>query len=507
MKTIFGQEVTQMVKRKHNKKTPRNQRKKARRQARKSKRRRASKPQSPRIGPNTPHDLCSERITAFGGLLALVKFLDLIKFKDVFNQMYVSPRRKTKLGCYRMVLGLLMMLFVGFQRIGHISYLRDDSMITGILKVARLPAVSTFWRYLQSLKIVQSQALLRIMAALRARVWKLVGYQPKRVSINVDTTVATVYGQIQGARKGHNPKHRGKKGLRPVLCFIDETREYLCGKQRRGETITGKEIARQIHSFRWYLPDCVQHVLVRADGEFITWESISECLKMGYEFIFGNRACKPPFTKEGWYQYKDYEYNECWYQPIGWEKPCRFVVMRIKKQQEGKQPLLFEEDRYTYRIFVTNLSLRPHNVIARYDKRADVENSIGEAQREGILAIPSKKFQSSHAYFQIVMLAYNLWRWLKQVAGHQQTKRIEAKKGKVPDHLEVVDQTVRLTRLKMLFVAAKISHHSNREKVYYSIHESRASGIIDFLDYLDRRRAEKIPWPPPSCGTVYRATG
>jgi len=187
---------------------------------------------------------------------------------------------------------------------------------------------------------------------------------------------------------------------------------------------------------------------VKADGEFIGWESVSECLKMGYEFIFGNRACKPPFAKEGWYQYKDYEYNECWYQPIGWEKPCRFVVMRIKKQQEGKQPLLFEEDRYTYRIFVTNLSLRPHNVIARYDKRADVENSIGEAQREGILAIPSKKFQSGHAYFQIVMLAYNLWRWLKQVAGHQQTKRIEAKKAEVPERLEVADQTVRLTRLK-----------------------------------------------------------
>ncbi len=80
-----------MVKRKHNKKTPRNQRKNPRRQARKSKRRRASKPHSPRIGPNTPHDVCSEHITAFGGLLALVKFLDLIKFKDVFNQMYVIP--------------------------------------------------------------------------------------------------------------------------------------------------------------------------------------------------------------------------------------------------------------------------------------------------------------------------------------------------------------------------------------------------------------------------------
>jgi hypothetical protein len=337
-----------MVKKKLNKKTHRKQGKKARRQTQKTRRRRASKPRSPKIGPNTPYDVCSERMTAFGGLLPLVKFLDLINYKDVFDEVYVSPPRKTKLGCYRMV---------------------------------------------------------------------------------------------------------------------------------------------------------------RGDGEFISWESVCACEKQGFEYIFGNRRCAPPFPENRWYQYKDYEYNECMYQPTGWEKPCRFVVMRIKKEQKGERQLpLFEEDLYVYRVFVTNLSGKPHNVIAEYDKRADVENLVGEAQREGILAIPSKKFQSNHAYFQIVMLAYNLWRWLKLVAGHHQTEQVEAKEGVPPDHLEVVDQTVRLTRLKMLFVAAKISHHSNRDKVYYSIHESRSSGIIDFLDYLDRRRAGKIPWPPIRA-TEYHATG
>jgi hypothetical protein len=483
-----------MVKKKRSKKAVRKQAKKARKQSRKKKLYRISKSRFPKIGPNTEHDICSERLTAFGGLLALVKFLDLIKFKDLFRDIYVSPPRKTMLGCYRMVLGLLIMLFVGFQRIGHLKHLREDSMITGILKVTRLPAVSTFWRYLQSLKIVQSQSLLRLMAALRERVWQLAEYRPKRVRINIDTTVATVYGDIQGAHKGHNTKHRGKKGLRPVLCFLDETREYLCGTQRRGQTITGKEVARLIQSFRWYLPDYVEDILACGDGEFISWESVCECEKSGFSYIFGNRRCTPPFPENRWYRHKEYEYNECLYQPNGWEKPCRFVVMRIKKDQKGDRQLpLLEEDRYVYRVFVTNLTLKPHYVIARYDKRADVENSIGEAQREGILAIPSKKFQCNHAYFQIVMLAYNLWRWLKQVAGHHEKETAETETGHIPERIEVVDQTVRLSRLKLLYVAAKISWHGNRDKVYYSIHESRASGILNFLDYLDRRRAEKIP--------------
>jgi len=53
--------------------------------------------------------------------------------------------------------------------------------------------------------------------------------------------VETIYGSKQGGRKGHNTKHRGKKGFRPVLCFISETREYFAGKLRRGETMGGEE--------------------------------------------------------------------------------------------------------------------------------------------------------------------------------------------------------------------------------------------------------------------------
>lgn len=484
-----------MVKGKNKGKDNRRQAKIARQKARrKNKKGKIRKARVAQIGANTPHDLCTQRLSAFGGLLALVKFLDLIGFEELFKELYVSPKRKAKLGCYRMVLGILLLLFIGFQRLGHFIHIQEDSMLCGILKVARLPVVSTYWRYLRSLGIVQSQALLRVSAAVRERVWQLIDYQPGEVTVNIDTTVGTVYGKIEGARKGHNPKHRGKKGLRPVLCFLDETREYLCGKQRRGETITGKEVAALIRSFGRYLPPCVKRVRVRADGEFIGWESVSACLERGYSFIFGNRRCTPPFAEEGWYPHGQAQYNECRYQPSGWEKPCRFVAMRLRKaSQDDLQPFLIEAEAYTYRVFATNLRGKPHAVIAEYDKRADVENCIGEAQREGILAIPSKRFQNNHAYFQLVLLAYNLWRWIKQVAGDQLKDKAAAK----DEPIGIVDHTVRVARLKMLFIAAKVSYHNGHDKVYYSIHDSRASGIVDFLKYLDRKRRKKIGWPDP----------
>jgi len=442
-----------------------------------------------KITAQTPYGECSERLTAFGGLLALVKFLDLIGFEKRFEEHYVHPKREPKLGGYRMVSGILMLLFIGFQRLGHFGYIRKDSMLCGILRVSVLPAVSTFWRYLGSLTIVQSASLVRLGGSLRKKVWELCEYRPRRVTINIDTTVSTVYGKIEGARKGHNTKHRGKKGLRPVLCFLAETREYLCGTQRRGETITNREVVRQIMQFRRLLPEHVKQITVHGDGEFLGWETVEACIKEGFKFTFGNRGCCPEFAEHTWYRYKDYEYNESIYQPKRWEKACRFVVMRIRKEQIGQRQMkLLDSENYVYRVFVTNERGRPHKVIANYDQRADVENLIGEAQQEGVLAIPSRKFQAHHAFFQIVMLAYNLWRWMKLLAGHAERQK---KDGQEPDEshqITMPNHTIRIARLKMLYVAAKIRFHGNRDEVSYSVHEQRAAGLIDFLEYIDHRR-------------------
>lgn len=122
------------------------------------------------ITPDTPYGECSERLTAFVGLLALVKFLDLIGFEKALAEHYVHPAREPKMGGYRMVPGMLMLPFIGFQRLGHFAYVRTDAMVCGIMRVGVLPAVRTFWRYLTSLGIVQSVSLLRLGAALRARV-------------------------------------------------------------------------------------------------------------------------------------------------------------------------------------------------------------------------------------------------------------------------------------------------------------------------------------------------
>ena len=305
-----------------------------------------------KINASTAYETCTEQLSPFGGLLALIKFLDLVNFHKIFNYAYQPTSREPKLGHYSMMVGILMLLFIGFNRIWHFVYIRLDAMLCGFFRITRLPAASTFWRYVDSLGINQAKSLLKVMNILRERVWQLCDFHFYQIRINIDTTAKTVYGHQQGARKGHNPKHRGKESLRPILCFIEETREYLLGKLRKGITVDGKEAAAFIADIKNHLPGCVRDVLLRADGEFLCWESVQAAIESGFQFVIANRGCIPSFDADKWYRpfkRKPFEYNSCIYQPIGWKQPCRFVVMRIPKDfkqssQEPQQRVLFEDD-------------------------------------------------------------------------------------------------------------------------------------------------------------------
>ena len=339
------------------------------------------------------------------------------------------------------------------------------------------------------------------MSGLRQRIWTLCALRFHRLYINLDTTVETLYGHQQGGRKGHNPSHRGKKGYRPVLAFIEQTRECLLGRLRKGETLSGAEAAAFIHKLKRQLPAGTQRVLLRGDGEFLSWNAVAATTHEGFEFIFGNKVCQPVFDHRRWYRpHKRVaaEYNSCLYQPMGWSRPCRFVAMRIAKDPAAThaQQSLFDEDRFTYRVFCTSLNTSAHKAIGIYDRRADVENLIGEVKREGLDAIPSAKFNTNAAFFQLVLLAYNIWRYFKLLAQQSvDTKPKTAAQDATASPMRGLHtHTNRIGRLRLLLIAAKIVFSSNRNKLRYSIHDARTSTMIGFLRFLDRLRSSPWPW-------------
>ena len=131
-------------------------------------------------------------------------------------------------------------------------------------------------------------------------------------------------------------------------------------------------------------------------------------------------------------------------------------------------------------------------MIGEYDKRADVENLVGEAKREGLEAVPSSRFKNNYAYFQIVMLAYNIWRYMKILA--QASTRSIQEDGENQALAGIEANTLRIARLRLLMISAKVVTAANRDKVRYSVQDSRTPGLFAFLKYLDLKRSQPKCW-------------
>src|SRR5467141_876176 len=375
------------------------------------------------------------------------------------------PRAMT---IYQFVLGMVLSIYVGFARLNHIRFVAQDPMLTGILKVSGLPGQSTFWRFLASLNLNLAGQLLQLQRTLRERVWAAAHVGLTSITLDTDTTVHTLYGRPMGARKGYNPKNKGKKSYQPILTFMAETREYVWGELRNGDRPDGEQIARHLAGVFAAVPKGIQKIFARADSGFYCGEAVAAYEKQKVQFIMVARKTSRLVAKlqsARWQPSPRTDANEqCEfrYQPEGWGKPYRFIALRYQKQDplspEHEQYQLFDSPQYIYRVFVTDMQRPIDLLVWFYNQRAGAENLIKEANNDaGLAAHPSGRWATNCVHFQLAMLAYNLNCWLLLFQREQ---------GVAVDNLE--HTRLATARLRFLFVAAKIWKHSGRVGISYS---------------------------------------
>ena len=445
-------------------------------------------PKPIKIGASTPYDFQGSSMTAYGGLLPVTTMLEKLQFQQLVEQHVTIKRLTTSMPGCRFVLAMILALYVGFSRLNHLQFLQREPMLTGILEVSQLPVQSTFWRFLASLHLVVARQLLEVSRHMRQRVWEAANVGLKEVTLDTDTTVQTVYGRQMGARKGYNPKHRGKKSYQPILTFLGETREYIAGELRQGDRPTGKQIAAHLDSVFAALPVTVERYYARADSGFYCWEAVEAYEKHGCRFVLSAQKTprlieelkaarwtgSPRTDADGQCEFR--------YQPEGWEKSYRFIALRYEKKprpreaDEPEQYQLFETADYTYRVFVTNLKQAVDLLVWFYNQRAGAENLIKEANNDaGLAAYPSARWPMNCNHFQMAMLAYNLNCWL-MLFNREEKARAE----------DLKHTTLATSRLRFLFLAAKIWRHGGRVGVSYSDHYPER-GIFQRL--MERLRA------------------
>jgi Transposase DDE domain group 1 len=424
-----------------------------------------------KIGPSTPFEFNGKNLTAYGGLLPVATMLEKLGFQELVENTITCSRETRVMGLYKFVFGIVLGLYIGFPRLNQLRFIARDPMVTGILSEPKLPPQSTLWRFLTSLHLNVAMQILKMQRVMRQRVWQAANIRLKAVTLDTDTTVHTLYGNQMGGRKSYNPKNKGKKSYQPMLTFIAETREYVWGELRNGDRPTGKQVYEHLNNAIAALPEGVGEISARADSGFYCAEAVQAYEEATCGFVIVARKTSRLVEQLELADWKPSpktdadEQCEFIYQPEGWTKAYRFIALRYAKDEEHEpqdevQYQLFETRPYKYRVFVTNLKDPIPLVVWFYNQRAGAENLIKEANNDaGLAAHPSGRFDVNRNHFQLAMLAYNLNAWLMLFNREPQS-----------DVNALKHTTLATSRLRFLFIAAKIWRHAGRTGISYSDH-------------------------------------
>jgi hypothetical protein len=451
-----------------------------------------------KISASTPYDFKGKNLTPYGGVLPVATMLEKLEFSALVEETITCSRMTRVMSLYQFVLGITLGLYIGFSRLNQLRFIASDPILTGILKVEKLPPQSTLWRFMASLHLNVEKQILSIQKTLRQRVWQAANVKLAAVTIDTDTTVHTIYGSQMGGRKSYNPKNKGKKSYQPMLTFVAETREYLWGGLRNGDRPTGKQIKEHIEQATRALPETVRQIFARADSGFYCAEAVEGYEAAHCQFVISARKTSrllEQLEQADWKPSpKTDADSECEfrYQPEGWKHAWRFVALRYEKtiestdENEAEQYQLFETRPYRYRVFVTNMKDPVHFVAWFYNQRAGAENLIKEANNDaGLAAHPSGRFDMNRNYFQLAMLAYNLNCWLMLF-----NRPPEA------DATSLQHTTLATSRLRFLFIAARIWRHAGRTGIRYSDHYEEKGVFQQLMDRLRRITKRDSTFPP-----------
>jgi hypothetical protein len=310
------------------------------------------------------------------------------------------------------------------SRINQTQILQYNGTFLSLLGLHKFPDQSTLRRFLQRLPTHAVRRLVALHDQLRQELF-VRPHMPTTLIFDLDSVVLTLYGQQQGARLGYNPRKRGRRSYHPLLCFEAHRQEFWHGSLRPGDAASNTGVVPFLQRCLAKVPRHVarQRVRVRGDAGFYSGKLIAFLDEMGLGYVLVVRLYPGYRKKISGLKYQKLswgiEVSEFHHQPQRWKEAHRFVAIRRPIPEdplEATQLTLFKDQRFAYTLLVTNLDLAPWRVWTFYRPRAIVEKDIRELLYDLPLGkIPSADWVANVAFFQTVLLAFNLVHWFKRL--------------------------------------------------------------------------------------------
>jgi hypothetical protein len=375
----------------------------------------------------------STRLTHFGGVYLFHLFLKRIGWRNLLGRCLHHEQRNNHYAVTELIFSLLYPIILGLSRIEISKLLGHNGVFKLLIGLNRFPNPATLRRFL----IRGSKELLpqfvRLHDHLRKYFINLI-VPEKRLLLDVDSTVCTVYGHQEGVVKGYNPGQRGKRSYHPLFCFEHQSGTSLFGLLRHGNAYTSDGVLDYLKDFFQQYPNQEYSMRLRGDSGFYDKDIVALLSVNHCEFAIVADMTGPLKNLVIGLRYhavKDfddrYTFAETFYQPMKWDKQYRYCIIRKKLEpEESDQSTLFTLNAYRYSAIVTNLTMTPRNVWKFYNGRVQCERNIRSLKEDYYLGnIPTQKFEANELYLEILLWAYDLIKWFQKLclptADHNKT--------------------------------------------------------------------------------------
>lgn len=320
----------------------------------------------------------------------------------------------------------MVSVILGSRRLAHSGMLRSDEIIREIFGwKSGSPSSSTFSRFFKKFNRTMNDNIFPI-----AQKHLFDQVDIKKMTIDIDSTVITRYGDQEYAKKGYNKGKKGKVSHHPLIAFCDELKMVVNAWMRSGDSGSSTDMEGFIDELLTIV-DKQKIGLLRMDSGFYSGsimrqlEGDKEPLNYLIKARLTGRLKNAIYGVEDWHcpseKVSNYEYAEIEYQGVNWTKARRFIICRKRKRTSTEKQELFEElqqkESYDYHAFVTNTDQSCELIHLIYNKRGDCENLIKELKYDySIDGFALQNFYAMEAAFRMIMICYNLMKILKQKA-------------------------------------------------------------------------------------------
>ena len=415
-------------------------------------------------------------MTHYGGLVLAQQFVRRFRVAQRIDEALKLFKRHAPYHESDHVLALTYTLYADGACLEDQAALQGSAAVCKLVGACRIPDPTTAGDFLRRFKTPEAvEQLSGVIDEVQEAAWSSMPRGVRRhrrkhdiALVDLDGHVKPLYGE---QKEGADFSYDGRWSYQPLVVSLAGSGECLGVVNQPGSARPSDAAAGGL---RAVLPRVKRHfrnAIVRGDTDFDRSDVFQAAIDSGAYFaiggrVYGNRAAlAQAICNRDWERfipraqrrassetarhgrtpnYRAHKADERgfrrlrtieqWvaeisYQPQGLGSPCRMIVRRIRIEEKDGQGALFEYFRY--RLVLTNLprSYTPREIVDLTYQRCDQENTI-EQFGEGIAGwrMPVAEFLGNSAWLQIARLAWNLGKWIAQLALPSEVVRWEWKR-------------------------------------------------------------------------------